>query len=110
MKARTVLPLAFLGLLFFASHADAQTSCQVTPYYSNYATQSFDDSNFTLTQTVTTDGYGYMNIEFCLEANNAYHTPHGVNKITEPNGTVHGGAFSGSPVCAVNCYVFAQNP
>lgn len=108
MKATTVgLALAFCSL-FLAGRADAQGGCQVTPHYSNYVTQSLD-SSLNIIQTVTMDGYGTMNLEFCLEAENAQHTPHGSNEIIEPNGTVHGGAFSGAPVCAVNCNIYAQN-
>jgi hypothetical protein len=98
---------AFLCSLIVVNRAGAQ-GCVPKAYYSNYSSQSFDDSNFNLSQTVTTDGYASMDTEYCPGARTARHTPYIINKLTAPNGTVYGGTSSGPSSC-VNCYISAQS-
>lgn len=108
MKTRMfAVAFAFLCWLIVVNRAGAQ-GCQPTSYYSNYSSQSFDDSNFTFTQTVTTEGYASMDLEYCRGANTARHAPYVTNILTASNGTVYGGTSSGSSGC-VNCYITAQS-
>ncbi len=90
MKTR-ILSLAFAALcsLLFSSNAAAQ-GCQVSPNYSNYTSWSLD-SNMYIYQSVTTDGYASMSATNYCHLNGVTHTPSVVNKLTEPNGAVHGG-------------------
>src|SRR6266513_2800337 len=108
MKTRIfAVVFAFLCSLIVVNRAGAQ-GCVPTPSYSNYSSQAFDDSNWNLTQTVTTDGSAYMDLEYCPGARNATHAPYVTNKLTAPNGTVYGGTSSGAPGC-VNCYISQQS-
>lgn len=108
MKTRMfAVVFASLCSLIVVNQAGAQ-GCVPTSNYSNYASQSFDDSNFQLTQTVTTEGYASMDLEYCPGARTATHTPYVINKLTAPNGTVYGGTSSGSSGC-VTCYLTAQS-
>jgi hypothetical protein len=108
MKTRMfAVVFAFLCSLIVVNRAGAQ-GCVPTTNYSNYSSQSFDDSNFNFYQTVTTDGYASMDTEYCPGARYATHTPYVTNSLTEPNGTVHGGTSSGASGC-VNCYIAAQS-
>jgi len=108
MKTRMfAVVFAFLCSLIVVNRAGAQ-GCTPTTNYSNYSSQSFDDSNFNFYQTVTTDGSATMDTEYCPGASSATHTPYVTNSLTEPNGTVHGGTSSGPSGC-VNCYITAQS-
>jgi len=108
MKTRMfAVVFAFFCSLIVVNRAGAQ-GCVPTKSYSNYSSQSFDDSNFNFYQTVTTEGYSSMDLEYCPPARNATHTPYVRNTLTAPNGTVYGGTSSGSSGC-VNCYLWAQS-
>jgi len=108
MKTRMfAVVFAFLCSLIVVNRAGAQ-GCVPAKYYSNYVSQSFNDSNFNLTQTVTTEGYSSMDLEYCPGARYATHTPYVTNTFTAPNGTVYGGTSSGQGGC-VNCYITAQS-
>ncbi len=107
MKTR-ILSLAFAALcsLLFSSNAAAQ-GCQVSPNYSNYTSWSLD-SNMYIYQSVTTDGYASMSATNYCHLNGVTHTPSVVNKLTEPNGAVHGGTYTGASGCP-SCYISEQN-
>lgn len=108
MKTRIfAVVFAFLCSLIVVNRAGAQ-GCVPQKNYSNYSSQSFDDSNFTFSQTVTTEGYSSMDLEYCPGARYATHTPYVTNTLTAPNGTVYGGTSSGQGGC-VNCYITAQS-
>lgn len=108
MKTRTILGLAavFCLLLVSADRAAAQ-GCVPQKYYSNYANQSGDSNNY-IYQTVTTDGYASMDLEYCPGARYAKHTPWVRNTLTDPYGHTYGGTYSGNSGC-VNCYLSEQN-
>ncbi len=107
MKTRLLtLALAALCSLVFAGNAAAQ-GCGVTAYYSNYLGWWVDATNH-IYQSVTTSGYAQMSPTNYCHLTGVTHTPIATNTLKEPNGTVHGGTYTGSSGCP-SCYISEQN-